>query len=98
MLYTMPIYTPCNNLKHIVEKDALLCFIHFFTGFAELLQTHFQQYELKLLRKVSELLIYKRVSQINFILKEKKRIKNEENGAETNSIRHGKKIAQYKDG
>ena len=68
-----------------------------FSGFAELLQIHFSQYEWTVLRKVSELFIHKRVSQINFNLKENKRLKNEQKGAETNTLRHGKKIAQYMD-
>ena len=53
---------------------------------------------MKVLNRVSKLFIHKRVSQINFIIKEKKRLKNEAKGIDDKTLRDGIKIAQYKDG
>ena len=66
-----------------------------FSGFAELLHLHFPNYEMKVLNRISKLFIHKRVSHINFLIKEKKRLKNESQGRVDKSLRDGVKIAQY---
>ena len=53
----------------------------FVKGFADFLQINFPHYELKILRHISDVFTRKRVKHVNFLEREKKRLKREANAA-----------------
>ena len=53
----------------------------FIKGFATFLQNQFPQYDYRILRYISDVFCRKRVKHVNFLEKEKKRLKREANAA-----------------
>ena len=71
----------------------------FSAGFANLLQSMFPNYQMKILRYISERFIYTRITYINFLKKEEKRLKklakDGHSKIDETSLRSDTKVLQY---